>query len=76
MLYFKIDVLKRLKEKGINTTFIRKNNLIGQSALTQINNGIVPGTKTIDTLCRLLELQPGSIIGYRVEEDPHKEDPQ
>ena len=76
MLYFKIDVMKRLKDKGINSVEIRKWGYFGQKTLTQINAGIVPGTKTIDTLCRLLELQPGSIIGYRLEEDPHKEDPQ
>lgn len=76
MLYFKIDVMKRLKDKGINYAEIRKHGYFGQKTLTQINAGIVPGTKTIDTLCRLLELQPGSIIGYRLEEDPAKEDLQ
>ena len=26
--------------------------------------GIVPGIKTLDTLCRILEMQPGNLIKY------------
>ena len=64
MLVFKIDIMKALKDKGYNTKNIRDNNLIGQKTLYDIKNGIVPGIKTINTLCMLLDRQPGSIIRY------------
>lgn len=63
MLEFKIDVLKALKEKGYNTNILRKEKLLSQSTLTGIRAGKVPTAK-LDTLCKLLELQPGSIIRY------------
>lgn len=65
MLEFKIDnILERLKEKGYNTGRLRKEKLIGENALTSIRKGVVPGIKTLNTLCELLELQPGSLIRY------------
>ena len=64
MLEFKIDVLSKLKEKGYNTTKLRKNKLIGENALTNIRKGVVPGIKTINSICALLDMQPGSIIKY------------
>lgn len=62
-LKFKIDILEVLKEKGYNSTRIRKEKLLSQSTLTDIRAGKVPGAK-IDVLCELTGLQPGSIIKY------------
>lgn len=64
MLIFKFDIMEKLKEKGYTTYQIRQNKLIGENALTQIRKGIVPGTKSINMLCSLLEMQPGSFLKY------------
>lgn len=64
MLIFKFDIMEKLKEKGITTYQIRQKKLIGENALTQIRKGIVPGTKSINMLCSLLEMQPGSFLRY------------
>ena len=64
MLKFTIDIMERLKEKGFTTYKIRKENLFGQKTLQDIKSGIVPGIKTIDILCGLLEIQPGDFIEY------------
>lgn len=63
MLEFKIDVIQDLKKNGYNTTRIRKEKLLSESTLTDIRRGKVPAAK-LDTLCKLLEKQPGSIIRY------------
>lgn len=68
MLVFKLDVVKLLSENGYNSTRIRKENIIGQQTYQDMKKGIVPGIKTIDTLCRLLEMQPGAFLKY-VEND-------
>lgn len=64
MIVYKIDVLETLKEAGYNTTRILKENLISQSAVQQIRKGEPVGIKTLDKLCRLLDMQPGNIIKY------------
>ncbi len=63
-LKFKIDILKALKEKGYNTNRIRKENLLAQSTLTKLNNGGQLSWSNLETICRLLECQPGDIIEY------------
>ncbi len=65
MFSFKIDVIEELKKKGINTTTIRKENLIGQKTLADIKKGIVPGIKTLDVLCEKLNMDIGEIIKYK-----------
>lgn len=69
MLYLKIDVLEVLKERGITQYRIRKDGLIGVKTLIDIRDGKVPGIKVIDTICRLLNCQPGDIIGYKPDDE-------
>ena len=64
MLVYKIDVLGTLKESGYNSTRILKENLISQSAVQKIRKNEMVGIKTIEKLCKLLDMQPGNIIKY------------
>lgn len=64
-LEYKIDVLAALKEAGYSTTRIREEKLIGQSYLQQLRHGELVSWKTIETLCRLLNCQPGDIVEFR-----------
>lgn len=64
---YKIDVLAALKDAGYSTTRIRKENIIGQSYLQQLRHGELVSWKTIETLCRLLNCQPGDIVEYQAE---------
>ena len=66
-IQYKIDMLAELKKKGYSTARIREEKLIGQSYLQQLRHGDLVSWKTIDTLCRLLECQPGDLVEY-VEE--------
>lgn len=61
---YKIDILAALKEKGYTSTRIREEKLIGQSYLQQIRHGELVSWKTIDTICRLLNCQPGDLVEY------------
>ena len=66
-----MDVLEKLKENGYSTYRIRndKNISIGSATVADLKNGKVPGIKTIDILCGLLECQPGDLIGYENEKN-------
>ncbi len=66
---FKYDKLfALLKEKGITSYKIRKDNIISQAALTKMKNGEGNiDTRTLERLCAVLECQPGDIMEY-VEE--------
>ena len=66
-LQYKVDVMALLKAKGYSSTKIREEKLIGQSYLQQIRHGELVSWKTIETLCRLLECQPGDLIEFTTE---------
>ena len=63
-LCYKIDVMAALKARGYSSTRIREEKLIGQSYLQQLRHGELVSWKTIDTLCMLLDCQPGDIVEY------------
>lgn len=71
MLAYKIDVIDTLKESGYNSTRILKENIISQSAMQKLRKNEMVGIKTLEQLCKVLDMQPGNIIKY-VEEDKPK----
>lgn len=64
MLAYKIDVLETLKEAGYNTTRLRKEKLLNESAIQYIRDGKIVGAKALDNICMLLDMQPGNILKY------------
>lgn len=68
MFVYKFDVLAALKEAGYNQKRLINEKLMGAKTLTEIRAGKVAGIHTLETLCKLLDMQPGNIIKY-VEDD-------
>lgn len=64
MLVYKIDVLEALKESGYNTTRLRKEKLLNESAIQYLRNGKIVGAIALNNICMLLECQPGDLIEY------------
>ena len=65
---YKINVLQRLKEAGYNSTRIRAERLLGESYLTQLRRGQMVSWAALETICKLLDCQPGDIVEYTNEE--------
>lgn len=61
-----------MKEKGLTTYRIRKENIISQSALQNLREGKSVTIDTISALCKTLECQPGDIMDY-VPDEPAAE---
>ena len=66
---YKVDIMAELKKKGYSSTRIREEKLIGQSYLQQIRHGELVSWKTLDTICALLECQPGDLIEFVKENE-------
>ena len=66
---YKVDIMAELKKKGYSSTRIREEKLIGQSYLQQIRHGELVSWKTLDTICALLECQPGDLVEFMPEEN-------
>ena len=65
---YKVDILAELKKKGYSSTRIRDEKLIGQSYLQQLRQGELVSWKALNTICALLECQPGDLIEFQKEE--------
>lgn len=65
---YKVDILAELKKRGYSSTRIREEKLIGQSYLQQLRRGELVSWKALDTICALLECQPGDLIEFQKEE--------
>lgn len=67
-LAYKINVLSALKEKGYSSYRIRKEKLLGEATLQKLRCGETVSWESIETICKLLECQPGDILEYREDE--------
>jgi putative transcriptional regulator len=67
---YKIDVLNALKEKGYNTNKIRTEGLLSQSTLQKFRNQQGVSWENLETLCRLLECQPGDLLEFAEDAQP------
>lgn len=64
MLVYKMDVLEKLKEYGYNTTRLRREKLLNESAIQYLRNGRIVGAVALNNICMLLNCQPGDVIKY------------
>lgn len=66
---YKIDVLSALKEAGYNTNTIRKEKIMGEAMLQKLRSGQMVSWSVLETICSLLDCQPGDLIEYVKEPD-------
>ncbi len=63
-LKYRIDVIATLKAAGYNTNTIRKEKIMGEAMLQKIRSGQMVSWATLETICNLLDCQPGDLIEY------------
>lgn len=66
-IIYKTNILAALKEKGYNTTRLRKEKLLAESTIQQLREDKLVSWANIDRLCTLLECQPGDILEHKIE---------
>lgn len=68
-IHYKIDILQALKAAGYNTSILRKEKLMGEATIQKLRKGELVSWANINTICRLLNCQPGDIIEYIPDEE-------
>lgn len=58
------DVLPRLAARGWTAYRLRREGILPESTLTRLRQGKTVTTDTVNTLCELLECQPGEILRW------------
>ena len=73
MIKYKIDILQELKKRGYNTGIIRREKLLSENVLQSFRDNEPRLTAaTLDTLCRLLNKQPGALLEWIPDGSPEK----
>ena len=65
---YKVDVMAALKAAGYNTNRIRKDKIMGEAMLQKLRSGQMISWATLDTICGLLDCQPGDLIEFVKDE--------
>ena len=63
-LQYKIDVVAVLKDKGYTSYKIRQEKLLSESTIQKLRSGKGVSWENIETLCHLLDCQPGDLLKY------------
>ena len=63
-LRYRIDILEALKAKGYSTYSLRKEKALSESTIQKLRNGEGVAWDNIETLCKLLDCQPGDLMEY------------
>lgn len=61
---YKINILQALKEKGYNTSRLRKEKLIAEASIQSLRENKPISWANIEKLCALLDCKPGDILDY------------
>ena len=72
-IQYKADVLALLKAAGYPSTRIRAEKLLGQSYVQQLRKGELISWAALNTVCRLLDCQPGDLLEDVADEIPNAE---
>lgn len=64
---YKIDILVALKEKGYNTTRLRKEKLLAEGVIQSLREKKYISMENLARICALLECQPADLIEYVAE---------
>lgn len=64
MIKYKFDIMAALNSAGYYPKKLRDDKLLGEGTMTKIRRGDSISFTTIDTICRLLNCQPGDLLEY------------
>lgn len=65
MIIYKINILEALKKAGYSSYRLRQEKVLGEGTLQQLRIGNTKiSVETLDTICTLLECQPGDLIEW------------
>ena len=67
-LQYKIDVVAALKDKGYTSYKLRQEKLLSESTIQKLRSGKGLSWENIETICRLLNCQPGDLLTYTRED--------
>lgn len=64
MLRYKINIMDALRQAGVSTYQLRKGKLLSETTIQRLRESKIVSIESIDTICGLLNKQPGDLIEF------------
>lgn len=68
-IFYKINILKALKSKGYSTKRLREEKILAEGTIQALRENRNINLPTLNKVCTILEMQPGDIIGFKLEQN-------
>lgn len=65
---YKFNILDALKDAGYSTFRLRKEKILSEGTIQRLRENKVIAIESIDTICGLLDIQPGDMIKHTKED--------
>lgn len=75
MIQYKTNIIDILKKAGFSSYKIRQEKLLGQATLQKLRQNELVSWENINTICSLLDCQPGDILEYIPDDTDTKRTP-
>lgn len=74
-IQYKFPILPALKSAGYSTTRLRSEKIIGELMIQKLRHHQLVSWSVLETVCKLLNCQPGDLLEYlpETEEQERKE---
>ena len=69
---YKTNVLALLKNNGYTTYKLRKEKILGESTLQKMRTNILLSWAELNTVCTLLNVQPGDILEFIPDDEQNE----
>ncbi len=69
MLKYRFAVMPELSKKGYSARRLRNERLLAESTMTKLRHAAPISWDNIDTICRLLQCQPGELLLWVPDDD-------
>lgn len=69
MIRYKINIIEALKSIGYSSYKIRQEKILGQATLQKMRQNELVSWENINTICSLLNCQPGDLLEYVPDPD-------
>lgn len=66
-IYYKKDICEELHKAGYSSYNLQEKGILNSASWTRLKKQQLVSWDALDTICTLLQTQPGDLIGYKYQ---------
>ncbi len=66
-IYYKKDICEELHKAGYSSYSLQEKGILNSASWTRLKKQQLVSWDALDTICTLLQVQPGDLVGYKYQ---------